>query len=104
MNPPQPTRLALASSPRLRITVNIALVLLLAGTTVLVFWPFRRAADDMTAFCASVRSGMTVGEMRSRAAAQGYEVDITSSPGKLRITDPRLSADRACELALASPP
>lgn len=89
------------AKPSLRFLVNSgAVVLFLAGTTI-VFWPFHRAAADMDSFCASFTSGMTVAEVKAKAAARGYELTIEAG-GKLRIGDPRLNSDHSCTLAVAA--
>jgi hypothetical protein len=97
-------RLAAASvmaKPSLRFFVNSGAVVLFFVGTAIVFWPFHRAAADIESFCGGFTSGMTVADVKARAAANGYEVSIEAG-GKLRISDPRLNADHSCQLAVAS--
>lgn len=91
------------AKPSLRFLVNGGAILLFVTGTAIVFWPFHRAAADMEQFCAGFTTGMTVAEVKARAAASGYELVIEPG-GKLRISDPRLNGDHSCALAVATAP
>jgi hypothetical protein len=89
------------ANPSIRIIVNGTLLVVFAAVTVIVFWPFHRAATEMETFCAGFTTGMSVAQVKALAAARGYEVAIDPS-GKLRVSDLRLNTNHSCELAVDS--
>lgn len=61
------------------------------------FWPFFAAEKQMQAFCAGIPPGTPLADVKSRAAAEGYEV-TRAADGPARVEDPRSLGRRYCDL------
>ena len=92
-------RIAISKS---RLWNTVALLAMFLAGTAAAFWPFIRASREMRAFCEALPLGAPVADLRSRAAAAGYEW-LPQGPGRAVVQDPRAFVRHYCELQLQAP-
>ena len=83
--------------------VYAAIGLLLLLGNLYAFWPFVEAEREMDGFCNRLPVGATIDQVRTLAAAQGYEV-TTEPGGRVVVEDPRSMGRRTCALQFGNPP